>query len=127
MPFTFEIDKSANVIREVWTGCVDLSQFKGSCLMEWAHQDYKAKMPMISDFRQAMSEIDAKDVVQFAIWFGDKDPPSKHAIVVQRESGFGFAKMFGLMSDAAKKSSNSTRVFYSYEAATEWLGLPSKP
>jgi hypothetical protein len=126
MPFTFEIDKNANVILEVWTGRVDLPQLKGSCLMEWAHQDYRGKMPIISDFRLATSDIDAKDVVQFALWFGDKDPPSKHAIVVQRESGFGFAKMFGLMSDAAKKSSNSTRVFYSYEAATEWLGLPPK-
>jgi hypothetical protein len=127
MPFTFEIDKAVGVVFETWTGRVDLSQVKGSCLIEWAHQDYKSKMPMISDFRLATSEINAKDVVQFALWFGDKDPPSKHAIVVQRESGFGFAKMFGMMSDAAKKTSNSTRVFYSYEAATEWLGVSAKP
>jgi hypothetical protein len=84
-------------------------------------------MHMISDFRQAAaSTIDAKDVVQFALWFGDKDPPAMHAIVVARESGFGFAKMFGLMSDAAKHSANSTQVFYSLDAAREWLASAPK-
>jgi len=95
MPFTFEIDKAASVIRETWTGRVDIAQMKESCLKEWVHHVYKRGMHMISDFRQATSSIDAKDVVQFALWFGDKDPPAKHAIVVGRESGFGFAKMFG--------------------------------
>lgn len=60
--------------------------------------------------------------MQFALWFGDKDPPSKHAIVVGRESGFGFAKMFALLSDAAKHESNATKVFYSYEEAEAWIG-----
>src|SRR5689334_4599933 len=92
MPFAFEIDTAANVVRETWTGRVDLAQFKDSCLQEWAHRDYKRRMPMNSDFRQAVSGIDAKDVTQFAMWFGDKDPPSKHAIVVGREMGFGFAR-----------------------------------
>jgi hypothetical protein len=126
MPFTFEIDTVANVIHETWTGTVDLAQMKDSCLREWAHRDYKRRMHMISDFRQANSSIEATDVVQFALWFGDKDPPARHAIVVGRESGFGFAKMFGLMSDAAKHSANSTQVFYSLSAAHEWPGLAPK-
>lgn len=126
MPFTFEIDKAAGVIRETWTGQVDIAQIKDSCLKEWAHRDYKTRMHMISDFRQAVTGIVAKDVVQFALWFGDKDPPAKHAIVVGRESGFGFAKMFGLMSDAAKHTTNATQIFYSYEAAAEWLAEDAK-
>jgi hypothetical protein len=127
MPFTFEIDQATGVIHETWTGRVDLAQMKDSCLKEWAHRDYKRRMHMISDFRQAASSVEAKDVVQFALWFGDKDPPAKHAIVVGRESGFGFAKMFSLMSNAAKNTSNSTQVFYSLDAAREWLGLSPKP
>lgn len=127
MPFVFEIDTAAKVVRETWTGHVDLAQFKDSCIKEWAHRDYKPRMPMISDFRQAVSGIDVKDVTQFAMWFGDKDPPSKHAIVVGREVGFGFARMFALMSDAAKHETDKTRVFYSYADAEAWLGIAAKP
>ena len=123
MPFSFEIDTAAGVVREVWSGKVDMAEIKDSCIKEWAHRDYRRRMPMISDFRQASSTIESKDVAQFAIWFGDKDPPSRHAIVVARERGFGFAKMFGLMSDAAKNESNTTKVFYKYDEAEAWLGI----
>jgi hypothetical protein len=126
MPFTFEIDKTIGVIRETWSGLVDMGQIKTSCLQEWAHPDYKGRMPLISDFRQATANISPQDVVQFALWFGDKDTPARHAIVVGREFGFGFAKMFALMSDAAKSESNATRVFKSYEAADEWIGKPAR-
>jgi hypothetical protein len=121
MPFKFEIDKSTGILRETWTGLIDLAQLKDSCIQEWMHRDYKKRMPMISDFRQAKSAIDAKDAVQFALWFGDKDPPSRLAIVVGREEGFGFAKMFAMLSDAAKQESNATKVFYSYEEAEKWM------
>ena len=126
MPFKFEFDKTVGVIRETWTGTVDLKEIKDSCLQEWAHPDYRRRMPMISDFRQATTSMGPKDVVQFALWFGDKDPPSRHAIIVARESGFGFAKMFALMADAAKQESNATRVFYSYEEAEAWFGMVAK-
>jgi hypothetical protein len=126
MPFTFEIDKTCSVIRETWTGRVDIAQFKDSCLKEWAHPDYKTRMPMISDFRQATSGITPQDMVQFALWFGDKDPPARHAIIVGRESGFGFGKMFALMSDAAKKTTNATKVFKSFEEAQDWMGVAAK-
>jgi hypothetical protein len=126
MPIAFEIDTAANVVRETWTGRVDVAQLKESCLQEWAHRDYKRRMPMISDFRQAISGIEAKDVMQFAMWFGDKDPPSKHAIVVGRETGFGFARMFALMSDAAKHETDKTRVFQKYVDAEAWLGIAPK-
>jgi len=123
MPFKFEIDTAAGVVRETWSGRVDLEQLKESCKQEWAHPNYRTRMPLISDFRKSISTIDPAQAVQFALWFGDKDPPSKHAIVVTRESGFGFAKMFALLSDAAKSETNATKVFYSYEAAEEWIGV----
>jgi len=50
MPFKFEFDKTVGVIRETWTGTVDLKEIKDSCLQEWAHPDYRRRMPMISDF-----------------------------------------------------------------------------
>ena len=121
MPFKIEFDNTLGVIRETWTGQVGLDEIKASCLEEWAHPDYRRRMPMISDFRIATTSMNSKDVLQFALWFGDKDPPSRHAIVVAREVGFGFAKMFALMSDAAKSESNATKVFYSYEEADAWI------
>jgi hypothetical protein len=126
MPFVFQIDTETNLVRETWTGRVDLQQMKESCLQEWAHREYKQRMPLISDFRQATSTITPQDMVQFALWFGDKDPPSKHAIVVTREAGFGFAKMFALMSDAAKQEPDTTRVFYSHDEAEAWIAASAK-
>ncbi len=79
MPFKFDIDTTVGVIRETWTGCVDLMELKDSCLPERTHKDYVLRMAMIFDFRQGTASIDAKDIMQFALWFGDKDPPARHA------------------------------------------------
>ena len=123
MPFTFEIDANSELIRETWTGQVDIAQIKDSCAKEWAHPNYRPGIPIISDFRQATSAVESRELMQFAIWFGDKDPPRKHAIVVGREVGFGFARMFSLMSDATRDSGSLTQAFYSYSEAEEWLRL----
>ena len=121
MPFEFVIDSSAGVIRETWSGRIVIDELKQSCLQEWAHHDYRPRMKLLSDFRSATNGLDPAAAVQFAMWFGDRDPPSRHAIVVGRESGFGFAKMFGLLIDAAKQGGDATRVFYSFQDADDWL------
>jgi hypothetical protein len=120
MSFTFEMDKTVGVIVETWTGRVDVDQLKQSCVQEWAHPDYKRRMPLISDFRQAVNAISAPELWQFALWFGNKDAPVRHAVVVGREAGFGFAQMFALSADAAKQEQNATRVFSSFDEAFKW-------
>ena len=127
MAFQFSIDKEKGILRETWIGPVDLAGLKDSCLQEWRHPDYRRGMPMISDFRQARAALSAGDALQFALWFGDKDPPKKLAIVVSRESRSGVAQMFALMSGAAGASAaastntSDTQVFYSYDDAEAWL------
>ena len=120
MPFTFHIDVDAGVVLETWTGRIDVDQFKRSCVQEWAHADYKRRMPLVSDFREASNTITAPELWQFAMWFGNKDAPIRHAVVVGREEGFGFAQMFALSADAAKQEQNATRVFSSYDDALKW-------
>jgi hypothetical protein len=120
MPFTFEVDTASGVILETWTGPIDVEQLKQSCMQEWAHANYRPRMPLVSDFRKASNSISAPELWQFALWFGNKDAPIRHAVVVGREEGFGFAQMFALSADAAKQEQNATRVFSSYDDAVKW-------
>jgi phage-related protein len=126
MPFSFQIDHHANLIRETWTGTVDIEQLRESCRQEWAHPEYRPGMPMISDFRDAEAILSADEVLQFASWFSDEDKPSKHAIVVSRELGLDMAGMYTLISDAAPGGDSSTQIFFSYAAAESWV-LGSEP
>lgn len=125
MAFTFEIDKPQDVILETWIGDIDVGQLKESCRKEWAHPDYRPRMPLVSDFRQATNLISAADLWQFALWFGNKDAPIRHAVVVRREHSVGFAQMFAVSADAAKQEKNATRVFKAYDAAVKWASKGS--
>jgi hypothetical protein len=126
MPFSFQIDIHTNLIRETWSGAVDIEQLRESCRQEWAHPAYRPGMPMISDFRDAEAMLSADEVLQFASWFSGEDKPSKHAIVVAREVGLDMASMYTLISDAAQSSDSSTQIFFSYSAAENWI-LGSEP
>ncbi|MBC7983051.1 MAG: hypothetical protein H7Y02_04265 [Candidatus Obscuribacterales bacterium] len=118
MPFKFHIDTQANVIRETWSGTVDLEQLQESCRQEWTHPDYKSGMSLISDFRIAEGNITADEVLWFASWFSCKDTPVKHAIVVSRELGLDLAEMYTLISGATEAG---TQIFLSYAMAESWI------
>lgn len=121
MPFKFQIDTSANVIRETWQGKVDAQQLIESCKQEWAHRDYRKGMPLISDFRRAEAMLSADEVLQFASWFSCGDTPSIHAIVVSRETGLDLASIYNLLSSGTDTSSALTEIFFSYVAAENWI------
>jgi len=120
MPFTFHIDTQANVLRETWTGSVDLEQLRDSCRQEWAHPDYRLGMPMICDFRKAENKLSADEILQFASWFSCEDKPVRLAIVVARESGLDMANLYTLISDGAQNEPSTTQIFFSYNAAERW-------
>jgi hypothetical protein len=121
MPFEFVIDKQAKVIRETWTGSIDLAQLKDSCRQEWAHPDYQRQLHMLSDFSRAQVDVTSNEIWTFVRWFGAQEALGKHALVVSREVGFGLARMFSSISEDAKKHFESMRIFYSTDAAEEWL------
>jgi hypothetical protein len=121
MPFTFHIDTQADLIRETWSGSVDIAQLKESCRQEWAHPHYRPGMPLISDFRKAENQLSADEVLQFASWFSCEDKPIKHAIVVAREIGLDMANVYTLIGDSAQANQSCTEIFFSYAAAENWV------
>jgi hypothetical protein len=123
MAYEFVIDTAANIIRETWTGRVDLAQLKQSSREEWEHPDYRKNMNMIVDFRQAKMDITADDVWEFATWFNQRESLTKLATVVSREVGFGMLRMFASISTASGGgvNDNNVRIFYSLAAAEAWI------
>jgi hypothetical protein len=121
MPFEFVIDPAANVIRETWSGNVDLAQLKESCRQEWAHPDYQKRLHMISDFSRANVDLSSSDMWTFVRWFGQNESLGKFALVVSREVGYGLARMFSLISEDSKQYSDSMQIFYSYADAEAWI------
>ena len=121
MPFEFSIDTTANVIRETWSGNVDLAQLKESCRQEWAHPDYQKRLHLISDFGGATVNLSSSDIWNFVRWFGQNESLGKFALVVSREVGFGLARMFSSISEDSKQYSESMRIFYSSAEAEAWI------
>jgi len=121
MPFSFVIDTSANLIRETWTGSVDVEQLRESCRQEWAHPRYRQGMPLISDFRNAENALSADEVLQFASWFSCEDKPLRHAIVVVREAGLDMANIYSMIADCPTDPRSETQIFFSYAAAENWV------
>ena len=121
MPYTFVIDKTAGIVRETWTGAVDLKQLEQSSAEEWAHPDFSARYNLISDFRDAEAQVSVDDVLKFASWFGTANTPRKHAIVVRRETGLELASIFSMIRDTESHQKSETRLFFSYQQAENWL------
>ena len=121
MPYTFVIDNKDNVIRETWSGTVDLEQLMESSHAEWAHPDFRPGMAILSDFRQARGRMSADDVLKFASWFTIDNAPSRVAIVVRRERTLDFAGMFSLIQESDKRDNCQTRMFFSYFEANAWV------
>jgi hypothetical protein len=126
MAFDFTIDVPANLIRETWTGRIDLAQLYESCRLEWAHPDYRRNMNMISDFRAAQIEITEQELGEFAQFMGQEEAVQRHAIVVRREAGFGLVKVFEMLSESTSPYWESLRVFFDYKNGEVWVlsGLP---
>jgi hypothetical protein len=121
MPFEFEIDTAAKVIREKWSGDVDLAQLKESCRQEWAHPDYQKNLHMICDLSGTTPNLSSNDIWTFVRWFGQNESLGKFALVVSREFGFGLARMFSSISEDSKRYSESMRIFYSSTEAEAWI------
>ena len=126
MPYQFVIDKSAGIIRETWTGSVNLQQIKESCHEEWSHPDYHKDMHMISDFRDAKVELSSSELWMFVRWFGQQESLGKHAMVVSREVGYGLARMFSSISEGKQNYADALRIFHSLEDANEWIASESE-
>ena len=121
MPYVFEIDTSAGVIRETWTGAFGYRELVESCQAEWAHPDYRPGLNLLTDFRRARGRITVDEVLKFASWFCNDDAPSRHAIVVRRERALDYSAMFSMIRESHKPAEERTRLFFSYAEADLWV------
>jgi hypothetical protein len=129
MAFEFTIDTHANLIRETWTGHVDLEQFYECARQQWAHPDYRQQMSMISDLRAAEIDISEADLAEFAEFMGKGEAVLRHAIIVKVDTGFHLAKVFEALSESTSPYWESLRVFLDYRNGEVWAksGLPPHP
>lgn len=121
MPYTFSIDNDAEVIRETWTGEVTLQELEESCRVEWVHADYRPGLDLISDFREAFSQLTADEVLRFASWFSGDEAPRRHAIIVSKQNGLDLAGIFSMIRESAGDQQKLTQLFFSKVAAEAWI------
>jgi len=121
MPLQYVIDIPENLIRETWSGSVNLEQLFDSCQLEWADPNYRKLMNMLSDFRAAKLDVSHEELRGFADYMGRHEAVQRHAIVVSRQVGFGVARMFTSLSEASSPYWNSLRVFFDFDEAERWL------
>jgi hypothetical protein len=121
MTYTFQIDKSARLVRETWTGTVTLAELQESSRAEWAHPDYSPGFSVISDFRLAVADITADEVLRFASWFSGEDTPRRHAIIIAKQSGLDMAGIFSMIRDSIGDEQKETQLFFSPAAAETWI------
>jgi len=124
MPFEFVIDVPGNVIREKWSGTITLEELYDSCRQELAHPDFSKGMHLLSDFREAQSEFNHEELMEFAQYMAQTLPTLRHAVIVSRRVGFGVARMFGSMIEASSASPSPHRVFFDADEAEQWLIPP---
>ena len=121
MTFQYVIDISTNLIRETWSGSVNLQQLFDCSQLEWADPNYRKQMNMLSDFRAAKLDISHEELRGFADYLGRHEAVQRHAIVVSRQVGFGVARMFTSLSEASSPYWNSLRVFFDFDEAERWV------
>lgn len=126
MAFEFSIDVTGNLIRETWTGLVDVEQFYACSREQWSHPDYRRGMNMISDLRDAKLDLTEADLASFAAFMSEGESVQRHAIVVKSDTSFGLAKLFESLSESTSPYWEGLRVFFDYKNAETWVksGMP---
>ena len=128
MPYEFQIDRAAGIIRETWTGSVTYDELVDSCRAEWAHPEYSSDLSILCDFRRARARLSADEVLKFASWFSNDDAPPRLAIVVRRARGLDFAAIFLMIWSSHRPDAERIRLFFSLREADLWLsGLLASP
>lgn len=121
MPFSYTIHPDLNLIHEVWTDAIDISQLYARCKAEWADPRYSKRMDLLSDFRGAQTDISHEQMSEFAQYMDREEAVRRHAIVVTRRLGFGLARMFEALSGSTSPYWDELRVFTDIEAANVWI------
>jgi SpoIIAA-like len=127
MPFTYSIDIGRNLVRQTLWGKVDAEDLHELTSAMWRDPQYRGKMNILVDVREAQVNISYDGMVQFARFLlSNKQEMGKQAIVVRRQLEFGIARMFEQLT-AHNVRREDLKVFLDVEAAEHWLGCKSAP
>ena len=124
MPFSYTIDRDANLIRETWTGAATVADLRQISLDEWADPRYRPGVSILSDFRAARVTITYQEMVDYTRFLAGHGVVAKQAIVVATQLGFGLARMFELLTEDDRTIWESLRIFTDMDDAERWLSAP---
>jgi hypothetical protein len=122
MPFTYSIDIGRNLVRQTLWGKVNAEDLHELTSAMWRDPQYRSKMNILADVREAQANISYDGMVQFARFLlSSSVEMGKEAIVVRRQLEFGIARMFEQLT-AHNVRREDLKVFFDVEAAEHWLG-----
>jgi hypothetical protein len=124
MPVRFAIDRTMRLVVYVVEGdatAAEASDFLDAVL---AHPDFERGFNFLGDRRgvdRAPSSAYVRSVADAVKARSESLGPCSWAVVVGSDSGYGMARMWGILTDA---SAVEIVPFRTPEAASTWLGLP---
>jgi hypothetical protein len=120
MTFDFTIDLDKNLMRETVTGTVTIEGLKEFALRQVRDPLYRRGMRVVSDYRQARTEIKFEDMLEFVRFLSGHVYHVRQAIVVSRQLEFALARMFEQLSEGSAERGGRYRVFRDLAAAEAW-------
>jgi hypothetical protein len=123
MPITYTIDKQRRFIRRLISGAATSDEILASLTEFLKHPDYQPGMKSLTDLRAMRHYASPEDVRQIANFILGRDEEvrgGKAAIVVDKDVGFGMARMLEMLTES---SPLSIGVFKNLKEAYEWLGI----
>jgi hypothetical protein len=120
MPFTYSIHLDQNLIRQTLWGAVTATELRDLAAAMWADPDYRKKLDILADLREAQIEIPYDQMVEYTQFLSGQSDIGRQAIVVGRQLEFGMARMYEQLTEHGVVRKD-LRVFFSLEDAERWL------
>ncbi|MCG3180998.1 MAG: hypothetical protein BIFFINMI_03365 [Phycisphaerae bacterium] len=125
MPVTYQIDKSARLVRVICTGDVDDQQVLALYRRMRADPDYSPGFSELVDQRDVsrldLTRAGLRSLADLSANREGPPTPFRTAIVAPSDPTFALGRMYELLSDGATPEEVS--VFRDMDAALAWLGM----
>jgi hypothetical protein len=122
MKYQVYIDKALNVLFDRHEGEITYQAFRDSIRELYEHPDWQKGLDVISDLREASLVLSSSEMRQIITSFMVDDEANKLAVVVSRDSEFGMARMFEILSEETNIW-KEYKIFRDMAEAKKWLGI----
>jgi hypothetical protein len=120
MPFKYSIHLDQNLIRQTLWGTVTATELRNLAAAMWADPDYRKKLDIIADLRDAQVHIPYDQMVEYTQFLSGQSDIGRQAIVVGGQLEFGLARMYEQLTEHGV-GRKDLKVFFSLEDAERWL------